>query len=193
MEEAKAKDKDFIMTYRQAKAEERLAIMLDNYCTFPKMIRKMEKKISYKIKSEREYMKSHSRGELGVRVQTSGTSDPTASEAIDNVMLEEAFKTGDVDGSILRGFDNAAEYEADIRILSIMRMDFELLVEIIDDLYEEDSEWMKSYLGKEKLLKEIAVDKGRTYDAMKKRVAKIKEEIREEILECLAMNCWEVA
>ena len=52
-------------------------------------------------------------------------------------------------------------------VVSIMRMDFELLEEIIEDLDE----------------------KGRTYEAIKKSMERIRAEIREEILECLEMNC----
>ena len=37
--------------------------------------------------------------------------------------------------------------------------------------------------------KEIADDEGRTYEAIKKRMERIRAEIREEILECLEMNC----
>lgn len=72
---------DILRSYRSNDAEGRLAIMLNNYAVFPKIIRKAEKKIQYKIKSEKEYLRSHARCELGVRVQTSGTSDPTFNEA----------------------------------------------------------------------------------------------------------------
>ena len=124
----------FLGQYRGADSDGRLDIMMDNFATFPKLIRKLEKKIQYKIKAEREYQRSHSRGELGVRVQSSKLSDTTAEEAIANVTLEEAFATGKVDKGLLKGIDNAAEYEADIRIINVMRMDFELLEEIIEDL-----------------------------------------------------------
>ena len=72
---------------------------------------------------------------------------------------------------------------------SVMRMDFELLEEIIEDLDESDSKIMKQYLLEGRLFKEIADDEGRTYEAIKKRMERIRAEIREEILECLEMNC----
>lgn len=37
----------------------------------------------------------------------------TADEAIDNVMLEDALKTGDIAAGLLKGIDNASEYEAE--------------------------------------------------------------------------------
>ena len=102
---------------------------------------------------------------------------------------EDAFKTGEVDKGLLKGIADASLYEEDIRIISIMRMDYELLEEIIEDLDESDSKIMKQYLLEGKLFKEIADDEGRTYEAIKKRMERIRTEIREEIIECLEMNC----
>ena len=185
----KVKNKDLMQEYRISDAEGRFNIMMDNYCIFPKIIRKMEKKTQYRIKCEKEYARSKHRGELGVRVQTSNLSDPTFEEAATNIMIEEALKTGEAEGGILNGIENAAEYEADIRMISIMRMDFELLAEIVEDMDTDDNNWLKDYLEGKKLLKEIATEQERTYDAMKKRVMKMKVLIRDEILECLEMNC----
>ena len=185
----KVKNKDLMQEYRISDAEGRFNIMMDNYCIFPKIIRKMEKKTQYRIKCEKEYARSKHRGELGVRVQTSKLSDPTFEEAATNIMIEQALKTGEDEGGILNGIENAAEYEADIRMISIMRMDFELLSEIVEDMDTDDNNWLKDYLEGKKLLKEIATEQERTYDAMKKRVMKMKVLIRDEILECLEMNC----
>lgn len=70
-----------------------------------------------------------------------------------------------------------------------MRLDYELLTEIIDDLREKDSRVIKQYLVEGKLFKEIADSEGRTYDAIKKRIEKIRAEIRDQMLDCLEMNC----
>lgn len=90
---------------------------------------------------------------------------------------------------LLKGIKDASLYEDEIRLVSIMRMDFELLEEIIEDLDESDSKIMKQYLLEGRLFKEIADDEGRTYEVIKKRMERIRAEIREEILECLEMNC----
>ena len=164
--DTKAKDKDFMQAYRSSDAEGRLKIMMDNYCVFPKLIRKMEKKMQYRIKYEKDYLRSSYRGELGVRVQTSKMSDPTFEEAATNIMIETALKIGKDEDGLLNGIENAAEYEADMKILSVMRMDYELLEEIIEDLADDDSKWLKEYLSGEKLLKEIAAELGKSYIAM---------------------------
>jgi len=78
-------------------------------------------------------------------------------------MIDEALKTGEAKGGILNGIENAEQYEADIRIISIMRMDFELLAEIVENMDDDDSCWMKEFLTKQKMLKEIAKEAGAVY------------------------------
>ena len=185
----KAKEKDYLTAYRSLNAEGRLNLMINNYSTFPKIIRKMEVKTRYRIKSEKEYMRSHLRGELGVRVQSSRLSDPTFEEASTNIMLDKAMETGEAEGGLLNGIENAERYEADIRIISIMRMDYELLSEIVEDLDEDESCWMKDFLTKRKLLKESASERGLSYETIKRRAYELRNDIREEIIECLEMNC----
>ena len=150
--ETRANDRDLIGSYRTADPQGRLEIVFANYHIFPKVIRKMEKKTQYKIKAEREYIRSHAKGELGVRVQTSNLSDTTADEAIANVTLEETFTTGVVEEGMLRGIDNASEYEADIRIISIMKDDYELIEECVEDLDDEDCQLMKALLVQRKFI-----------------------------------------
>ena len=185
----KTNDNAFLQNYSEADPEGRLRIMMGNYAVFPKLIRRAEKKVFYKITVERAYMKSHNSVELGIRVQTSWLPDPTADEALDRVTLEDAIRTGKYDHSLVRGLDNADEYAAAIRTINAMRMDYDLLSEIIEDLREKDSRVIKQYLVEGKLFKEIADSEGRTYDAIKKRIEKIRAEIRDQIIDCLEMNC----
>ena len=186
---AKANESNLLSSYRMADPEGRLEIMFANYHVFPKMIRKMEKKTKYKIKAEKEYVRSHNRGELGVRVQTSNLSDITADEAIDNVMLEDALKTGDIAAGLLKGIDNASEYEADIRTISIMKDDYELVEECIEDMDEQDSLLMKGYFLERKIYKEMACEFNMSYDSVKRRIRFLKEYIKEDIIDCLELNC----
>ena len=184
----KAKEEEFIEKYRVANPKERFGIMINNYAVFPKMIRKAEKKIRYMIIMEREYLRSKARGELGVRVQGSGPSDMTADDAIMNSYLDDALMTGEITRGLLKGLENACRYELDIRTLAIMRMDYDLLKEVVEGLDEKDLHIMTKYLLEGKYIKEIADEEGRTPDAIKKRIRKIRFGLCEEMLECLEMN-----
>ena len=185
----KIRDTDLLNSYKKAPAEKRLSIMLEYYPVFPGMLRKIEKKTEYKIKSEQERMRSRSRGELGVRVQTSTVSDTTANEAVANVTLEEAFKTGEVSKGLLKGIENAPEYEETIRMVSIMKMDFELLEDILSGFGREDSIIIKKHLSEGKSYRVIAEEEECSTDSVRRKFTRIREEISEEIIDCLRINC----
>lgn len=87
--------------------------------------------------------------------------------------------------------DNAAEYEADIRLISIMRDDYELLEEIIEDLNDRDCKIIKALLIEGRMFREIAVDEGRSYETIKKRIDKIRMDIWEDMEECLEKHSRE--
>jgi hypothetical protein len=185
----KIRDTDLLDKYMKANAHKRLELMMEYYPVFPGMLRKIEKKTEYKIKAEKEYIKSHCRDELGVRVQTSGKSDPTANEAVANVALEEAFKTGDVDKGMLKDVENADEYKETIRMVSIMRMDYELLVDIISGFDTDDSVIIRKHLSEGKSFRIIAEEEECSSDSIKRKYRRIRDKIKEEIIECLEMNC----
>lgn len=185
----KIRDTDLLNSYKKAPAEKRLSIMLEYYPVFPGMLRKIEKKTEYKIKSEQERMRSRRRGELGVRVQTSNVSDTTANEAVANVTLEEAFKTGEVSKGLLKGIENAPEFEETIRMVSIMKMDFELLEDILSGFGREDSIIIKKHLSEGKSYRVIAEEEECSTDSVRRKFTRIREEISEEIIDCLRINC----
>lgn len=185
----KIRDTDLLDKYKKANVHKRLELMMEYYPVFPGMLLKIEKKTEYKIKAEKEYIKSHSRDEFGIRVQTSGKSDPTANDAVANVALKEAFKTGDVDKGMLKNVENADKYKETIRMVSIMRMDYELLVDIISGFDTDDSVIIRKHLSEGKSFRIIAEEEECSSDSIKRKYRRIRDEIKEEIIECLEMNC----
>ena len=179
------KEKSLIDKYRAADVNGRLIIMFKNYARLPRELRKAEKIIIYKIKAEREYIRSHNRDTLSTRVQSSSISNPTENEAIDNALLEDAFNTGRIDERFLENIEEADAYREDIRIISIMRMDYDLLNEVIDGLDEKEIRIIKPYLSHEKTCYELADDEGLSYAGIKKRISKIRSEICDEMADCL--------
>ena len=184
----KVNDTDLLFIYKKAEPSERFGIIYYNYADFPKMIRKIEKKLQYKINAEREYLKSKNKGELGIRVKISNLSDITADTAINNVSLEECIKKGVLDSKILKGIEQAPVYEDYIHTLRMMRMDYDLMAEIIEDLPYKDCELIKEYLIEGKHIRDISKEYKKSYDCIKKRLTNIREDIKEEILECFDMS-----
>ena len=81
---------------------------------------------------------------------------------------------------MLRGIDNASEYEVDIRIISIMKDDYELIEECVEDLDDEDCQLMKAFLVQRKFIKEMACEFNLSYDTIKRRIKFLKEFIRDK-------------
>ena len=102
--------------------------------------------------------------------------------------LEEAFKTGEIDMALLKDMEKASEYAETIRMVSIMKMDYQLLVDIISGYGEEDSLIIQKHLAEGKSYNAIAEEAECSSDKIKRRFTRIREEITEEILECIEMN-----
>ena len=109
-----------------------------------------------------------------MRVQTSKKSDTTAEEAIANVTLEEAFATGKVEKGLLKGIEEASVYEAEIRIISTMRMDFELLEDIIESYEEDDQRIIRKRYAERNAYRVIAEEEDCSYDTIKRKLTEIK-------------------
>ena len=116
----------------------------------------------------------------------------TANEAISNVLLEEAFKTGNIDKLILKGIERASEIEEEIKMIRIMRMDFELLEGLMQNLSELDSRIMIKRFVEKKYYKEIACEEHTNYDSVKRRIKALCRMLKEEIIEYLEMNCRDI-
>ena len=184
----KTKNFSIIKVYKEADPEGRFQIMMSNYHDFSRELTKAEKKIQFRIKAEQEWSRQKVNEGLGIRVQTSSQGDRTAREAISNVLLEEAFRTGNVDKSILKGVEGAMEIEKEIQMIRIMRMDFELLESLMENLPEFDSRIMIKRFSEQKYYKEIAVEENSNYDSVKRRIKALSKELKEEIMEYLEMN-----
>lgn len=185
----KIRETDLLSSYKKATPEKRVSIMFEYYLDFPSMLHKIEMKTEYMIKTEQENLRSRSRAELDIRVQTSVIGNPTANEAMNNVTLEEAFKSGKIDRSLLKGMEKASEYAEAIRMLKTMKMDYQLLVDMLHEYRDEDFEIIQKHLVEGKSYNAIAEEKDCSIDKIKRRFARIREEITEEMLECIQMNC----
>ena len=187
-----SKNISIVKIYKEANPEKRFEIMLGNFNDFPREVNRAEKKIQFRIKSEKEWARQSIKDGLGTPVQTSSLSDRTANEAISNVLLEEAFKTGNIDKSILKGIEGASEIEEEIKMIRIMRMDFELLEGLMQNLSELDSRIMIKRFVEKKYYKEIACEEHTNYDSVKRRIKALCRMLKEEIIEYLEMNCKDI-
>ena len=109
------------------------------------------------IENEKAYNRRQSRGDLGVRVQTSGThSDITADMAINNVITKDAIIACDFSGDVLEGVDRGEEFQRDAYTFRCMRADFELFNRQLGILGRNALRIFRGYLSGEKDIGDIA-------------------------------------
>ena len=106
---------NIVEQYADSDVGKRIAILIRYYPNFIRLVEGFEQSLSFIIKQEKEMKRRAAIGELGVRVQNSHISDPTAREAIDNIMIMEAIKKGELGSMIL-------ELDEDIRALHEMEV-----------------------------------------------------------------------
>ncbi len=177
----------FYKVYKKANSEERFDLLMSKLDVFENEITKAQNQIKFEIKSERDRLREHSTEELGLKVKTSSLGDRTASEAINNVMIQEAIKSGIIDKSIVMGIPNASEIEEDIRIVRVMIMDHDLLIDMINCLSETDSELIRKHFLEKQFYKEMA-RKGESSETVRKKIKRICNKLKEETLIYFEMN-----
>ena len=101
---------NIVEQYADSDVGKRIEILIRYYPNFIHLVEGFEQSLSFIIKQEKEMKRRAAFGELGVRVQNSHISDPTAREAIDNIMIMDAIKNGEL-GSVI------SELDEDVRLL----------------------------------------------------------------------------
>ncbi len=185
----KIRETDLLNSYMKANAQKRLSLMLEYYREFPGMLNSIESETKYFIQSEQQRIRSKRRADLDIRVQTSNISNPTADEAMNNATIDEAFITGEIDMALLKDMQKASDYVETIRMVSIMKMDYQLLNDIISGYIDEDSVIIQKHLAEGKSYNAIAIEKKCSSDKIKRRFTRIREEITEKMVKCIQMNC----
>lgn len=114
--------------YADSDVGKRIDILIRYYPNFIRLVEGFEQSLSFIIKQEKEMKRRAAIGELGVRVQNSHISDPTAREAIDNIMIMEAIKKGELE-SVISELDEDVRilHEMEVRTIRDMKEDFRVL------------------------------------------------------------------
>ena len=121
-EDAMKDEANIVEQYADSDVGERIDILIKYYPNFIHLVEGFERNLSFIIKQEKEMKRRSAVGELGVRVQTSHLSDPTAREAIDNIMIEQAIKNGDL-SEIIAELDEDLQREHETEIPTMKSLD----------------------------------------------------------------------
>ena len=84
---------NIVRRYAKSEPVERIDIICAHYENFTSIIDSFEVGVFHLISSEKAYNRQKRKGDLGVRIQDGkGHSDPTAKQAVENVMIKVAIR-----------------------------------------------------------------------------------------------------
>lgn len=116
-----------VESYGKATPRERFRLIYKNYSIFPQLVDCYETGLFNRILFEVEYnRRKKNDDDLGVRIQTSHRSDPTAAKAIEHIMIRDAIEECNFSGNILKETDDPEKHKRDILTIHMMRREYEV-------------------------------------------------------------------
>lgn len=141
--------------YRDAPVREKIEIILDHYPDFDSYIEGLQELLAVSIQIDRRSAGDRDEGQLGIRVQTSNCSDPTADAAISNVMLMNAIQSGDLDEE-LENVEDAEEYREEAETIRWMKEDYRVVRACILVLPSDKAHVLRMYYSCKSEAKQIS-------------------------------------
>lgn len=177
----------FITKYGSANPAKRIDIILDYYQEFPEIIEGQQESLFYRIKNEREYLRQSRRDDLGVRVQTSGSSNPTMREAIENLTIKAAVQGDEDMDELLQDVDQTETEEIfrELYILQKMREEYRLLNNQLLLLSSSEKRVFKLFMEGNRDFQELADVEGIQNASARRRIWQIRKKIKEETIESM--------
>ena len=157
----------------------KIDLILHHFSTFPSMIESSRRGLCYLVLYETD-QKRHDPGALGVRVQSSGTSDPTAQKSIREIGILKAIETCDF-SDLIDDKDMTIRFTMEAVMIRNMHEDYRLVKSQLGILNISDREMLESYLTTGKQIKEIADEQDLTYATTKQRIRRARHRIREQL------------
>lgn len=143
--------------YAKATSFDKVKYIMKNYECFPNLIAGYEANWKIIVQAELRHSHKADRGELGVRVQMSGISDPTMDNAVQNTVLGQAQSENDLLG-IFIGTDNPIQYIKEKMIIQDMKDDYMILKNQIHALGAGNEERLLRYLQRKDLTLQMLAD-----------------------------------
>ena len=177
-----AAENDFLLIYAESDNGKRIDIIFEHYDNFLELADMFEGRLFDDIKEEKAFNRREARGDLGIRVQTSGKSDPTCMEATGNLTLIQDIQDGNIDDA-MKGADEDMKHDIQIQALQDMRTDYKDLNDAMVILPRKQRNEVKDLLTGERDLQQIADDSKNYYDSAKSRVYRNRSKVKKKAIE----------
>ena len=170
--------------YYDSSPAKRVSLILRHYSNFEDVVDGYSRKISHRIAMEKELKRQRSKGDLGVRVQTSGNSDPTGNAATSNVMIYEQVSSCDLQHGLLDDLDNedVVLFAKELVTLQVMREEYELVESQVRALDVQDKSLLLAVMNRDKSMQMMAEEKGIAYESVKQAVWRAKRRVKDNVV-----------
>lgn len=139
-------EQKLVDAYANGNLHERFSLIYKNYEVFLQLVDSFETGLLNQILFEVEYnRRAKNYDDLGVRIQNLRFSDPTASKAIEHIMIREDVEECNFSGNILKETDNPKKHKRDILTIHMMRREFEVFDSCLKTLPEEGKPCSEAY------------------------------------------------
>lgn len=165
---------DIITTYAEADNKHKVKILIRHYSSWDGILRVSTKNMIRDIMDETRCNRMAQYGDLGVRVQTSGCSDPTQTIGNNEMEIEKAVETCDFSGGILKDTDDAEGYELRACTIRRIRDDLETFNDQILWLDKKDRKILEDFLNEVKSVDDYAVEWELQYMSAYRRLERLR-------------------
>ena len=167
--------------YAGADVPARIELLIKHYPNFLRLVEGYEQSLIFIIKEEKEYLRRAAKGDLGIRVQTSGIGKPTEQTGIDNVMIETAIKSGDLE--IIKDMfpvEKLKHYQKELSTLEDMKEDYRIFQNAFFYLETDKADTLERYLASGRHAEKMAYDMDVKVEALKTLICRARKIVIEQ-------------
>ena len=174
MEEAGYSFANELRRYAVTEAVGKADYILNNYRGLKKTLNSYEHIWKTVIVAEKRHNALAEKGETGVRIQTSGSNDPTAAQALSNIEIEKAISGNEI-RNVVQGTDDPEQHILERMMIFDMNDDLQIMNDAIQMLGDENEKLFMAYIRSEKTIGEMASDMNVQYDTARARICKMRK------------------
>jgi len=171
---------NIIEIYEISNNKKKISLIIKHYSYWDGILEACIGNMIEDILDEIRYNRRAAFGDLGVRVQTSGTGNQTESIGINEVMLEKAFEDCDFSGGLLKDTDDSDKYIRAANTIKNIRQDLVTFNRQFKLLNDEEKHEVRDYItGKlsiDDLCEKWDVVDTTAYKKIERLVAIVKDE-----------------
>ena len=163
--------------YLDCDVRKKFDFLYENFSILKPIINNYKEAIISDVADMKLYNRKTEMGELGVRIQVSGISNPTQSAAFRNQSIAKAIDEGYLDDEFFEHTDDPDELIRRVTVYHSVNHDFEAFKSKLDELKPKDQKVLKPYLLGQKTMDDLVEEMEIEYHSAVMRVYRIRKRL----------------